>query len=151
MIQLRGSFGGDFQEIQREMERFLEHLSHGKKPVSLPIACGWHPPVDMYETPHEVMVLVEAAGIRQEDVELLVDGRTLLIRGERPNRARGSLQVYHLLEIGCGLFERSIELPVPVDPERAEAHYENGFLEISLPKVDVAVSRRVNIKPLAAK
>ncbi len=146
MFELRGGFGRDFDELQREMERFLGHLSRGKHPVAVPAACGWRPAVDVYETPSEIVVLVEAAGVEEEEIEAQVDGRTLLIRGQRLPRVRSQRQTYHQLEIGFGPFERTIELPVPVDAERASASYQDGFLEIVLPKVEGVVGRRVTIK-----
>lgn len=151
MLELRGGFGRDIIDLQREMERFLGHLAQGKRPLATLAACSWNPAIDVYETADEVVVLIEAAGVREEDVGIVLDGRTLLVHGQRRPRVRSQRPVYHQLEVGFGYFERALELPVPVDPDRARASYENGFIEIVMPKVDVTIGRRVDIKSRSSK
>ena len=144
------------EDLQREMERFLDHVARqkGRSIVFQPAA--WQPRVDLYETPASVVVVVELPGIAPEQIEVIVDRGTLLVRGVREERAlpgcaRGDLkQAYHMMEIHFGPFERIIHLPLPVAPDRAEAEYQLGFLEIRLPKAQASHAARVTIRPTAA-
>jgi len=103
------------------------------------------PPADVYETAESVVVVVEIAGIDDQDVEISVEGNTLTIRGQREDRQRHPRRLYTQMEISCGPFERILSLPAEVDASRATATYDDGFLEIVLPKVKRQVNRYVRI------
>lgn len=92
----------------------------------------WHPPTDMYETEKSVIVQIEIAGMSEAEFTLSIEENLLAIRG-----FRSSLQsngAYHRMEIQSGEFISVVELPVPVDYDRVEASYNDGFLQVLLPK-----------------
>lgn len=95
---------------------------------------AWIPAVDVYETEDKIVVLVDIAGVSKENIDLTFQENKLLIRGTRPVRSYSNPEIYYQMEINFGPFERIIQLPCPVDAERAEAVYKEGFLEIVLPK-----------------
>jgi HSP20 family protein len=92
----------------------------------------WRPPTDVYEIEGAVIVRVEIAGMAESDFAILLDGQSLSIRGFRPDVSER--RAYHQLEIRFGEFSVDIELPAPVDIDRVEAVYQNGFLKVTLPK-----------------
>ncbi len=95
---------------------------------------AWIPAVDVYETEDKIVVLVDIAGVNKENIDLTFQENKLLIRGTRPVRSYSNPEIYYQMEINFGPFERIINLPCPVDAEKAEAIYKEGFLEIVLPK-----------------
>jgi HSP20 family protein len=101
--------------------------------------CGtWQPTTNVYESQAAFEVVVDLAGVRQEDLAIDCESPTrLVLRGKReqprPEHVRGALSV-HVMEIDEGPFARAIELPEPVDPARVEASYRKGLLWITLPK-----------------
>ena len=114
-------------------------------------AAGWRrehrPPIDVFRTsdPAEVTVVVEIAGADPGSIQLLVDGRRLLIAGERP-RARVRAQ-YDRSEIEYGRFRREVVLNDEVDVAAARANYERGLLKIVLPIAEGArAPQRVTIE-----
>ena len=111
---------------------------------------GFEPPTDIYETPDRVVVRMEIAGLRPEelDVSLSQDGQLLTISGRREDPGAGSPRKYYTLEIQCGEFARQVPLRVPVDREAVTASYADGFLEVILPQAAPPVprSRRVPIE-----
>lgn len=135
----------EMESLRREMGRFLDHLSSAKRPMVVCASCTWEPEIDVYETEEEIVVLADAAGMNRDLIELIVDQNVLTIRGERRVPA-GVGQRYHLAEIRRGAFERTVELPLAVQADQARATYEDGFLEIVLPKAQEAVPRKVVIK-----
>ena len=90
--------------------------------------------MDLYETTEGVVVLVELAGVGEGDFEIVVDGKTLVVRGQRTEPRAASKRTYYQMEIFKGPFERSILLPVAVDANETTASYQNGILEIVLPR-----------------
>ncbi len=97
---------------------------------------GFSPPVDLYETETELVVRMEIAGIDPTTVDIMIiqDQQLLVIRGRRSDPAAGKPRKYHNMEIECGEFSRQIRLPRIVDQDDSSAHYEDGFLVVTLPK-----------------
>ena len=101
----------------------------------------WSPPTDVYETDVSFVVRVEAAGMRQSDFTIDAEDNFLVISGvrsENPER-----RVYRQMEIRFGEFSTAVELPIGVDVSKAEADYEDGFLNVILPKLKPT---NINIK-----
>jgi len=91
----------------------------------------WRPPTDVYETGSSVVVKVEIAGIRDEDLDVVLQDNLLLISGTRADSA--GRRAYHQMEIPFGKFSVTIELPAHANVEAATAEYKDGFLTINLP------------------
>lgn len=92
----------------------------------------WNPPTDVYETEKNYVVKVEIAGMRDEDFDVAFENNTLWISGYRPDV--NERRAYHQMEIRFGRFELAVEIPEPVEIEKATAEYKDGFLMIVLPK-----------------
>ena len=92
----------------------------------------WRPPTDVYETQTNVIVKMEIAGMRDEDLEVVIQDDLLLITGSRTDSTER--KAYHQMEIPFGKFSVGIELTSRVDTENATAEYKDGFLTIQLPK-----------------
>ena len=88
------------------------------------------PPADVYETAESVVVVVEIAGINDQEVEISVDDNTLTIRGLREDRQRHPKRLYTQMEINCGPFERILSLPSEVDASKATGTHDDGFITI---------------------
>ena len=133
-------------ELQREMERFFQHLHGGKRPRVLFSACAWSPHVDVYEADGQAVVLVELAGVPKDEIQIEVEHDHLTLRGERRPPHRDDARAFYALEVPYGPFERLVHLPFPVDTGRAEASYQDGFLQIVLPRVTPQQPTRVSIR-----
>ena len=114
---------------------WLEKVVSRKPPTVRFSPRTWQPAIDIYETDEEVVVLVELAGVNQDEIEVLVQSNILIVRGERRDIKQGIKRTYSQMEILWGPFERDIVLPANVDAERVKAFYEAGFLEVILPKL----------------
>lgn len=94
---------------------------------------NWRPPTDVYESDDCIIVKVEIAGMDQEKFKITYFKNTLNISGCRTDE-NSSIKAFHQLEIGYGDFSTSIEINMPIQVDKSEAIYQNGFLIISLPK-----------------
>jgi HSP20 family protein len=93
----------------------------------------WRPPTDVYETDNSAVVLVEIAGLSESDFEISLNGRQLIITGER--RGPSEKLTYQQMEIRYGRFRTQVYLPWAIDGNDIHAGYENGFLKVILRKV----------------
>jgi HSP20 family protein len=94
----------------------------------------WLPDVDVFETQKGVVVRVELAGVRSDDVRVTVDGPTLRISGIRRVLDRSDVQCLHQMEIATGPFERRVQIPIPFRRDDVTANLADGFLTVVLPK-----------------
>ena len=102
--------------------------------LRLLVQTRWRPDADTCETATTVEVVVDLAGVEEEDFEVQLFEDALVVEGHRraPSCQEGT--VYHAAGIRQGPFRVEVPLPAPVDPERVEARYERGLLCITLPK-----------------
>lgn len=77
-------------------------------------------------------------------------GDTLIIKGERKVSKEVKEEEYHRCEVCYGSFSRSIALPTAVDADKIEATYEDGILELNVPKAKEAKSSKIRIKTKGA-
>jgi len=103
------------------------------------------PPVDVYQTETDVVVIMEIAGIPEEEVELEVDGHRLTISGERKPLPGTPRRRYSQMEIASGPFRRELHLPCEVNAEEATAVYTSGILQLTLPMTRPTSGRHLRI------
>lgn len=103
-----------------------------------PVNGHWVPNTDVYVTDTGLVIKVELAGMKSENLEINVEGNRLRITGSRPDCCRAPKCSFLVMEINYGPFESLIQIPPGYDLGQAKAAYLNGFLRIDVP---VAVSK----------
>lgn len=136
-----GEAWSDVGRLRRELDDAFERF--GARPGrGTPF-----PPVNLYESPEGFVLTAEVPGVRQEDLEVSVEGERVTLRGERridlPDDASTSV---HRRERQSGIFRRTLELPVPVESEKAQAVYRNGILMLRIPKAAAHQPRRIAVQ-----
>jgi HSP20 family protein len=119
----------DLEQFERRMDRMLHAFfphEHRARPRL------WRPPTDVYETDDAVIVKIEIAGMKSEDIRISFVERMLTVAGVRQD-VDAKLS-YHCLEIPYGEFRAEVFLGRSYIADEIEAKYENGFLYITLPK-----------------
>ncbi|HET8522242.1 MAG TPA: Hsp20/alpha crystallin family protein [Thermomicrobiales bacterium] len=134
MIVVRRSVYRDSERVQEEMERVFRSMMPVRPKVANGASGLWRPPIEVYETVEGLVVNVEIAGMDEHQLNVVIDGNRLLIRGERPDHGQAEKRSYHEARIQYGAFGADLVIPFPVDADRAEADYHNGFLRIVLPR-----------------
>lgn len=131
------------ESLKNEFNQLFERFWSGEME---PMQLGrWTPAVDVSETDGEVLVHAEIPGVEPEQVEILIEGDVLTLRGEKQELPRDVKQNFLRLERRYGTFVRSLRLPSPVSADGAEARSRNGVLEIRMLKQESARPRKVNI------
>lgn len=105
----------------------------------------WIPNADVYVAEGNLVIKVELAGMRREDLELTVEGNRLMISGQRPDDSRGSKCKFLVMEINYGSFECIIEIDPGYDLSAAKAAYQNGFLRVDVPPATRASAKSLRV------
>ena len=109
---------------------------------------------NVFEKEDKFVVKAELPGMREDDIDVSVVGDTLTIKGEKKTEAEVKEDDYYHCERSYGSFFRSVALPSHVDAKKIEASYEEGVLEITLPKVPEVKPKKVPVtvkKAVSAK
>lgn len=145
MLTRWGNGSHSIERLRGEMDRLFQGLSEGLAPWTGLIGGGVLPALNVWEDERSLYVEAELPGLKMEDLELLVSGGELTIKGQRPE-AGGEGVTYHRRERERGDFTRVIRLPVAVEADKVEASLKAGILTIRLPKSDSARMRRIEVK-----
>lgn len=120
--------------FEQEIQRFMEHVLEKKSSITLISGNAWAPPCDVFETEGGFVVVVELAGVDLNDVEILVKGQKLIVRGVRREIPFPLKKDYYLMEINFGPFCREIDFQEHIDSDATRALYRQGFLIIECKK-----------------
>ena len=99
----------------------------------------WVPNTDVYATENGLVIKVELAGMRSDNLEITIEGNRLRVSGNRPDGCRAPKCSFLVMEINYGPFETMLELPQGYDLGQAKAAYLNGFLRIDVPVAQAQV------------
>jgi HSP20 family protein len=94
----------------------------------------WRPDADTYETAATIEIVVELAGVDEDDFEVQLFEDALVVEGRRRLPACHEGAVYQQAGIRQGPFRVELPVSAPVDADRVEVRYERGLLRITLPK-----------------
>ena len=108
---------------------------------------AWAPALDISERKDAYLVTVELPGVEADDLDITLEDGLLTIQGERQFTSESSEQQFHRIERRYGAFRRSITLPAQVQAEQIEASFENGVLQIVVPKMEEAKPQRIQVRP----
>jgi HSP20 family protein len=98
-------------------------------------AIVWRPPADIYETPDAIVVVIELAGLTEEDMAFTLYSDLLILEGRREQQLT-AMSACHQLGIKYGDFRTEVAIPASIDQERVTVEYKNGLLTIILQKLD---------------
>jgi len=102
-------------------------------------------PINMYETPDEVVVTAVLPGLKTQDVSLQFQNGRLVIDAQIP-APQVENATWHYRELGFGQYHREITLPIAVNTDKIEATLENGFLTLHLPKAEEVKPKKIQIQ-----
>lgn len=136
----------EMMNLRGEMDQYLGGL-FGRTPFRMAeTEAMWSPLVDIHETNDSFLLMAEVPGVKQEDIQVSIEGGTLSLKGERKRETQVTEDQYHRIEQSYGRFERSIVLPSVVDANRVKATYREGVLEIQLPKKEEAKPKEIKVE-----
>ena len=140
----KGNHSNEFRrEIDNLYDRFFEP---NFLPSSYIFGEGkWDPTLDISEGRKDITVKAEIPGIETKDFDISIDGRLLTIKGEKKQEQKEEEETYYRVERSYGYFNRTIQLPTEVNPNKVDATYKRGILKIKLRKSKENESKRIKI------
>jgi HSP20 family protein len=145
---IAGAFGlSPFSLVRRmmeDMDRMLEGFG-GAAFRGLPQL--WSPPIETFERDGRFVLRAELPGLSPDDVRVEVQDDALILEGERKSEFEAEEKGAWRSERAYGRFSRTIPLPDGAQADKAEARFENGVLEVSIPvQEDSNRRRRIEIQ-----
>lgn len=137
---------GEMVSLRSAMDRLFED--------SFVSPMGWRtlsggesvtPAIDVHETADDLVVTAVLPGVKPEDVEITMTGQTLTLRGELKADDEVERDQYLYRERRYGSFSRSLQLPVRVEGDQAEATFTDGILRLRIPKAEEVKPRQIRI------
>jgi len=139
---------GSVWDFMSEVERALDEVwraPQGRKDGT----SAFTPAVDVHETDNAYLVSIDVPGVPQDAIKIDSQNGRLTVSGERTHTEKKDDKMFQRIERSFGRFERSFQLPKDVNEGKIQAHYENGVLEITLPKLELAKPRSISIEAKA--
>jgi HSP20 family protein len=137
----------DFLTLSNRLNRLLDDTT-GSLDWQLrdSATAAWVPAVDIVEEADSIRIMAEVPGVKPEDVKISVENNVLTIQGTKQQVAEERAERVHRYERTYGAFERSFTLPATVDANAIKASYESGVLTVTLPKVEKAKPRQIEVR-----
>ena len=126
----------DLRSVDREFDRLIGR-AFSKDP--------WLPALDVRESEGRYEVSVDLPGLEPEAVTVTFEDDVVTVSGTRERSSEDGGDTYHRVERGYGSFTRSVRLPAAADANEAEASFDKGVLTVSVPKVDSAKPRTIEV------
>jgi HSP20 family protein len=141
------NFGGSLFDEFRRMEEDMDALfGRGIWPAGIrSVARGTYPPINVGATPEQVDVYLFAAGLDPKTLDISMQQNLLTVAGDRKAPVEKDVNYYRKERFDGG-FRRVITLPEDVDPERVDARYRNGVLQIHVQRRAAAGPRQIEVK-----
>lgn len=134
------------EEFRRQMSRMIREFYVDGNPLCVFSRKEWLPPTDVYETDNTVVVKMEVAGMKKEDLGVILDGDRLILFGQREGERIPQAASFRRMEIKYARFHREFPMPPEVDADRVEAVYHDGFLTVHIPKLAEARRQQPSVK-----
>jgi HSP20 family protein len=133
----------DFSRFEQQMDELLGRFSWPATGIRSPVR-GAFPPVNVGATPERVAVYLFAPGIDAKKLNISIQQNLLVVSGGRKVEPEKGAQ-YYRQERFSGEFRRVITLPDDVDPDRVEARYRDGVLQITVSRREAARPRQIAV------
>lgn len=128
-----------FDEMDRAFEGLMSSSNFSEVSRSYPVC-------DVTENDSHFFMSFDLPGMKIEDIKIELNKDVLTVSGERKRESQGESDKMQRFERSYGFFKRSFSLPSSVDADKIEAHYDNGVLELAIPKAASAKVKNVEIQ-----
>lgn len=126
-------------DLRKSMDHLFDDFFAGSRSQTVP-RCN------VYEDKQNFHIELQVPGMAENDLDVSLDGHVLTVKGEAKSEAKEDDKNYHRVEFSHMAINRSWELPPNVDVEKLQANFQNGILDIMLPKREASeISKKISI------
>lgn len=133
-------------DLWNEMDRFLDDWTQPSSTKRHYDERSFNPACEIVESGDYLLMSVDLPGMKQDDIKIEMSDDMLTVSGERKRESTEKNHKLQRYEKSYGFFKRSFALPSAIDADKIEARYENGVLELYLPKTPAAKPRNIQIQ-----
>lgn len=133
-----------FEQLRKEMEGAIRHQDD--ESGSSVVTSDWTPAVDIKEDEKGFTLIADIPGVDPKDIEVHMENGILTIKGERESSKQEEKEGYKRVERSYGSFYRRFSMPDTADADKIEANSKHGVLEITIPKHDKVLARKISVK-----
>ncbi|MEP2777152.1 MAG: Hsp20/alpha crystallin family protein [Luteolibacter sp.] len=139
-----------YHELERLQDRVMRAMrlspaQSDQEGDNLLALSDWTPAVDITEDEKEYLITADLPQIAKEDVKVVVENGSLIIRGERKREKEHKDKKVHRIERSYGSFQRSFSLPDDADGNGVTASFKDGALRVSLPKSEEKKPKHIEV------
>ena len=143
MALVRWDPARELDSLQGDMNRLFDRFFEGRGTNGA--SRRWIPAMDLVETEDALVLRGDLPGMSEDDVDIEIKDNVLTVSGERKAEHEEKSEGFHRVERAFGSFSRSLTLPRGIEAEKVEANFDNGVLEVRVPKPAEAKPTRVQI------
>jgi HSP20 family protein len=136
--------GRELDSLQSDVNRLFDSF-FGTRPGNGIRSRRWVPAMDLVEEDEHLVLRADLPGMTEEDINIEVKDGVLTVSGERKAEEKKEGEGYYRVERSFGSFSRSLSVPEGIDPEQVSAEFDNGVLEVRIPKPEERKPHRVQI------
>jgi HSP20 family protein len=104
------------------------------------------PPINIWLGDNSVVVTAELPGVARDEVTISLQEDALMLEGKREPKLQQDNVNWQRRERAYGTFSRAVQLPFRVDPEKVQARFDNGILEIELERLEADRPKKIEIR-----
>jgi len=132
-----------FTEMEAVLNRYRPQES--KAGTQAMTKADWYPVVDVTETDDAFHLHAELPGVAKDDINVSVHENVLTLTGQRESKHEKTEGKVHRIERSYGSFVRNFNLPENADAENVAARYQDGVLEVDIPKAQSKEPKRIEV------
>jgi HSP20 family protein len=136
----------DFMTLRKAMDRLFEDSFVGPRRREWLPAAEATLAVDMYQTDDAAVIKTSAPGVKPDDMDITISGNTMTITGETKEEEEVKEENYIRRERRFGSFSQSVLLPEGLEPDKAQASFEEGVLTLTIPKAPETKPKVIKVK-----
>jgi HSP20 family protein len=145
IVMRRRFFDDDLKEMRRQLGGFAGAVPEPWAREIVGPDTEWEPPVEAFESEHEVVVKAALPNVDPKHIDITISNDAVTLKGSTKHEEERKERNYYRRELRYGAFLRTVPLPTEVKSAEAIASYNDGVLEIRLPKSDRAKNTTVKI------
>lgn len=145
IVMRRRFFDDDLKEMRRQLGGFVRAVPEPWVREIVESDTEWEPPVEVFESEHEVVVKAALPNVDPKHIDITISNDAVTLKGSTKHEEERKERNYYRRELRYGAFLRAVPLPAEVKSAEAIASYNDGVLEIRLPKSDRAKNTTVKI------
>ena len=137
----------EFEKLHRDMSRIFDQGISGEADQDVSLWAGaWSPVVDVLDQKDVIVVKADLPGLSKDDIDVVIENNVLSIRGEKKHKEEHKDGDVIRSERYYGSSHRAFTLPSTVDPQKVQAKFQDGVLELQIAKKEEAKPKQIKVE-----